>query len=189
MQMRLDRWVSVVAFVLLASGCSVDNPAYRPPGASGGLPGEASDLAGASPADSGHGGPDLSTAHADAAPQPAPDLTMPPPPPPPDMTMPGNGGMGAPCKIACDCQPGLACNMGQCEKGQFGPVYCCQAMNCPQGENCQGMDGHFGKCGGGGGGPPDGGGPGWCVFIPCQTDNGCQQAGCGFCNQKNQHCM
>ena len=178
--------VFTAAIAIGASGCQADNPFYQPPGPAG-------DGGSAGPADLKYTpvvdlpleGP------GDLAFTSPPDLVKPPPPPPADMSMP-NGGMGAPCKVACDCQSGLACNMNQCSKPQFGgPLYCCQAMDCPMGQNCQALDGNYSRCGGGGGGGggDGGGGMGWCMFVPCMTDNGCQGIGCGFCNQKTGHCQ
>ena len=107
---------------------------------------------------------------------------------PPDLN-PG-GAVGTPCKTACDCMAGLACYMGQCVKSQFGPVYCCDSMNCPMGSYCQSLAGRVMRCGGGMGGSTDGGmTPGYCRFVPCKSDQNCQQAGCGACDTMKGRCL
>jgi hypothetical protein len=128
----------------------------------------------------------------------------------PDMAKP-LGGMGATCKTACDCEPGLACRMGTCGASNIGKIYCCESMDCPAGNFCQSENGGFGQCGaggnggtggggfgggpGGGGGGGFGGGPGggggadgglgnFCTQIPCSSTNGgavCKMIGCGAC--------
>lgn len=77
---------------------------------------------------------------------------------PPDLAL---GGLGAACKTACDCQPGLACLVGKCANGK-APVYCCPEKPCPQGEMCEAPDGTAGKCGG----ARDGGLPGLELGLP-----------------------
>ena len=80
----------------------------------------------------------------------------------------GNGGsgggqdlgvVGSSCMSVCDCQSGLICNRGMCEKNNFGVMlYCCGSKDCPSGSVCQSATGGFGQCGGTGG--PGGGGGG-----------------------------
>jgi hypothetical protein len=83
------------------------------------------------------------------------------------------GGPGAACTTACDCMPGLACNMGMCEQDPQGAIYCCESGMCPTGDFCQSQAGDFMMCGavgrdggmmgrrdGGGFGGRDGGGLG-----------------------------
>jgi hypothetical protein len=62
---------------------------------------------------------------------------------------PDLGAVGASCKTACDCEPGLACRRGKCSMSQMGMVYCCESSTCPQGELCQSQQGGMTKmCGG-----------------------------------------
>ena len=120
-----------------------------------------------------------------------------------DMAKP-LGGMGAMCKTACDCQPGLACRMGVCGASNIGKIYCCDSTDCPAGNFCQSSMGGFSQCGAGGtggfggggfgGGPGGGGGGGgfpgggdlgigqFCTQIPCGGNSGvCKMIGCGAC--------
>jgi len=104
-----------------------------------------------------------------------------------DMSMP-KGGEGATCKTACDCQDGLACFQQQCQMSMFGAVYCCDSMNCPDGNFCQSKTGMFGRCGQNGGGGGGGGGGMQCGMIPCQTNSHCQNLGCARCDKQNGIC-
>jgi hypothetical protein len=52
---------------------------------------------------------------------------------------------GQQCQTACDCEPGLGCFDGQCIAG-FAPVYCCEADQCPGGQQCQHRDGRQDRC-------------------------------------------
>ncbi len=64
-------------------------------------------------------------------------------------SMPDLGAVGASCKTACDCEPGLACRRGKCAMSQIGMVYCCGSATCPQGSPCQSqMGGPLQMCGG-----------------------------------------
>src|SRR5260370_10717041 len=77
-----------------------------------------------------------------------------------DMAKRDLGGAGATCKTACDCEAGLACRMGTCGMSNLGPVYCCDAGQCPAGNFCQSATGGFSQCGSSGGGNGGGGGAG-----------------------------
>jgi hypothetical protein len=43
--------------------------------------------------------------------------------------------------------------------------------------------------GGGGGGGGSGGSPGFCSFVPCQSDSTCTQVGCGSCDLNAKTCQ
>ena len=40
------------------------------------------------------------------------------------------------CQSACDCNPGLSCEMGSCVLGS-SPVFCCGSASCPLDEQCE----------------------------------------------------
>ncbi|HEX8954429.1 MAG TPA: hypothetical protein VF945_21390 [Polyangia bacterium] len=90
------------------------------------------------------------------------------------------GVVGATCKTACDCMPGLGCFGGKCTAGN-APVYCCGSTDCPSGAFCESMTGGFGRCGFG---APDLAGFDKCTLINCNGANGtarCMTAGCTMC--------
>ncbi len=162
--------IALVVALLLVAGCTETNPEYAAFGDGAQVVTDAGPGPGARPADLATG------------PGAAPDLAR--PVAPPDLAMPGGGGMGAPCKTACDCQAGLQCGWnGQCAKG-WTAVYCCDAANCPKGSTCQSKSGNWNQCGAMGGG-----GGNYCQYIPCQNDTLCKQAGCGSCEMTKKQCQ
>jgi hypothetical protein len=90
-------------------------------------------------------------------------------------------GVGASCTTACDCAPGLACKMMQCEAAS-APVFCCGTSTCSDDNLCQFSDGTVSQCGraDGGGSPVDvdaGATPMACRNTPCAVGIG----GNAFC--------
>jgi hypothetical protein len=91
-------------------------------------------------------------------------------------------GVGASCATACDCTPGLACRMGQCESAAV-PVFCCGTPACTDGNLCEFSDGTIAQCdtaADGGGSPVDvdaGATPMACRNTPCSVGAG----GNAFC--------
>jgi hypothetical protein len=55
------------------------------------------------------------------------------------------GGVGAACTTACDCVPGLACRMKQCQ-AESVQVFCCGTPACTNANVCQFSDGTVGQC-------------------------------------------
>lgn len=165
--------IACLSALLLVASCTDWNPAYSTGGD------------GAVAVDDAGGQQQQPPADLANSPAPTPDLAK-GPAPTPDLAMPGGGGgMGMPCKTACDCQAGLQCGWnGQCTKA-WQAVYCCDAQMCPKGSTCQSSAGKWGQCGM----TMGGGGANYCQYIPCQNDTLCKQAGCGSCEMTKRVCQ
>lgn len=55
-----------------------------------------------------------------------------------------SGGQGL-CQSHCDCMNGYGCQNGQCT-ANVPQAYCCGRMPCPEGADCQYIDGRVGMC-------------------------------------------
>jgi hypothetical protein len=98
----------------------------------------------------------------------------------PDLARGGSdgGGVGAPCKTACDCQPGLDCVGGACAVA-VPAVYCCTDPNCPFAEHCQYPNGTMSFC------QLLGDGGVTCAQLDCKQGGVafCMSLGCTMCVQ------